>query len=280
MGAVPGLLINATCVHREPRGPPTRGVRWDDGLGPHQRGQAPHVVQPKRPPRKSQASAQSRQEAVHVVARDTIESDTARLVLAHGGKGERVDTDRTTYEKAVRDHLARRRQAMPIVPRDALSPLAEWQNRILGADLIQWNNNIADSLLSERAVLGKLQNWHKNPIIFFISTMPGLVASQEIIGDEHGRFVWGLPEDFDSFEERDEEHIFHVEYRSLFKEPESDADVKELTKSHPLAPGESHFIHTVESVMGPLFARGGEHVWKWDGEKLELLEEAWRTWVS
>ena len=32
--------------------------------------------------------------------------------------------------------------------------------------------------------------------------------------------------------------------------------------------------------MGPLFARGGEHVWKWDGEKLELLEEAWRTWVS
>ena len=53
MGAVPGLLINATCVHREPRGPPTRGVRWDDGLGPHQRGQAPHVVQPKRPPRSS-----------------------------------------------------------------------------------------------------------------------------------------------------------------------------------------------------------------------------------
>ena len=129
MGTVPGLLINATCVHREPRGPPTRGVRWDDGLGPHQRGQAPHVVQPKRPPRNSQASAQSRQEAVHVVARDTIESDTARLVLAHGGKGERVDTDRTTYEKAVRDHLARRRQAVPIVPRDALSPLAEGQNR-------------------------------------------------------------------------------------------------------------------------------------------------------
>ena len=188
-----------------------------------------------------------------------------------------MDTDRTTYEKAVRDQLARRRQAVPIVPRNALSPLAEWQNRILGADLIQWNNNHADSLLSERAVL---QNWHKNPVIFFISTMPGLVASQEIIGDELGRFVWGLPEDFDSFEERDEEFIFHVEYRSLFKEPESDADVKELTKSHPLGPGESHFIHTVESVMGPLFARGGEHLWKWDGEKLGLLEEAWRTWVS
>ena len=34
-----------------------------------------------------------------------------------------MDTDRTTYEKAVRDHLARRRQAVPIVPRDALSPL-------------------------------------------------------------------------------------------------------------------------------------------------------------
>ncbi len=187
---------------------------------------------------------------------------------------------RTTYEKAVRDHLTRRRQAVPIVPRAALSPLAERQTRILGGDLIQWNNNIANSLLSERALLGKLENWHKDPVIFFISTMPGLVASQEIIGDEHRPFVWGLPEDFDSFEERDEEFIVHVEYRSLFKEPESDADVKELTKSHPLEPGESYFIHTVESVMGPLFARGGEHLWKWDGEKLELLEEAWRTWVS
>ena len=187
-----------------------------------------------------------------------------------------MDTDRTTYEKLVRDHLARRRQAMPIVPRDALSPLAAWQNRILGVDLIQWNNNHADSLLSERALLLH----HKDPVIFFISTMPGLVASQEIIGDEKEPFVWGLPEDFDSFEERDEEFIFHVEYRSLFKEPESDADVKELTKSHPLAPGESHFIHSVESVMGPLFARGQGHLWKWDGEQLELLEEAWRTWVS
>jgi hypothetical protein len=44
---------------------------------------------------------------------------------------------------------------MPFVPRDALSPLAEWQNRILGAYLIQWNNNKADSLLSEGAVLDK-----------------------------------------------------------------------------------------------------------------------------
>ena len=110
---------------------------------------------------------------------------------------------------------------MPIVPRDALSPLAEWQNRILGANLIQWNNNKANSLLSERALLLH----HKDPVIFFISTMPGLVASQEIVGDEKGPFVWGLPEDFDSFDERDEENIFHVEYRSLFKEPESDADL-------------------------------------------------------
>ena len=121
-----------------------------------------------------------------------------------------MDTDRTTYEKAVRDHLVRRRQAVPIVPRNDLSPLAERQCRILGADLIQWINNIADSLLSERAVL--LLHKDKDPVIFFISTMPGLVASQEILGDEKGPFVWGLPEDFDSFDERDEENIFHVEY--------------------------------------------------------------------
>ena len=187
-----------------------------------------------------------------------------------------MKTSRTTYDKTVRDHLDRRRHEVPIVPRDHLSPLDEQQCRILGGDLIRWINDIADGLLSERALLLH----HKDPVIFFISTMPGLVASQEVLGDKNGPFVWGLPEDFDSFEERDEEFIFHVEYRSFFKEPESDAAVKELTKSHPLAPGESHLIHTVESVMGPLFARGGEHLWKWDGDQLELLEEAWRTWVS
>ena len=32
--------------------------------------------------------------------------------------------------------------------------------------------------------------------------------------------------------------------------------------------------------MGPLFARGMEHLWKWDGKNLELLEEAWQSWVS
>ena len=146
----------------------------------------------------------------------------------------------------------------------------------MGLDLIDWNNNRANGLLSERALL----LYNKDPAIFFISTMPGLGASQEVLGDKNGPFVWGVPEDFDSFEERDEEFIFHVEYRSLFKEPESDADVKELTKSHPLEPGERYFIHTVESVMGPLFARGGEHLWKWNGQELELLEEAWQTWVS
>jgi hypothetical protein len=190
--------------------------------------------------------------------------------------------DRTTYEKAVRDHLARRRQEVPIVSREDLSPLAKRQNRILGKDLIQWLNERAGSLLSERALLLGHRRVHddKDPLILFISTMPGLVASQDIINDKKVPFVWGLPEDFDSFEVQDQENVFHVEYRSLFKELESDADMKELAKFHPLEPDESYFVHTVESVMGPLFARGMEHLWKWDGKNLELLEEAWQSWVS
>ena len=188
--------------------------------------------------------------------------------------------DRTTYEKAVRDHLARRRQEVPIVSRENLSPLAEQQNRILGSDLLDWLNERAESLLSERAMFSTTNNWYKHPVIFIISTMPGLVASQDIIVDKKAPVVWGLPEDFDSFEVQDEENIFHVEYRSLFKELESDADMKELTKFHQLKPDESYFVHTVESVTGPLFARGMEHLWKWDGKNLELLEEAWQSWVS
>ena len=188
--------------------------------------------------------------------------------------------DLTIYEKAVRDHLARRRQEVPIVSRENLSPLAEQQNQILGTDLLDWLNERADSLLSERAMFSATNNWHKDPMIFIVSTMPGLLASQEIIGDKKAPVVWGLPEDFDSFEVQDEENIFHVEFRSLFEKLESDADTKELMKLHPLKPNESYFVHTVESVMGPLFARGVKHLWKWDEKNLELLEEAWQSWVS
>jgi len=191
-----------------------------------------------------------------------------------------MQTDRATYEKRVRDHLVRRRQMDPIVKREKLSPLAKQQYQILGGDLVHWHNNVADDLLSERAFLGKMKGWDPNPVIFFISTMPGLFASQEIIGDENERFVWGLPKDFKLLEELDKENIFHVEYVSLFKKPRSKADLTELAQSHPLATGESYYIHAVESVMGPLFARGMKHLWKWDGKKLELLEEGWRTWVS
>ena len=191
-----------------------------------------------------------------------------------------METDRTTYEKTVRDHLAHMRQMVPIVKREKLSPLAKQQYQILGGDLIQWHNNVADDLLSERAFLGKMKGWDPNPVGFFISTMPGLVAIQEILGGENERFVWGLPKDFKLLEDRDEENIFHVEYVSLFKKPRSKAELTELAKSHPLATGESYYIHAVESVMGPLFVRGVKHLWKWDGKKLDLLEEGWRMWVS
>ncbi len=195
-------------------------------------------------------------------------------------KGNGMGMRRETYEKAVRDHLDRRRQDVPIVPRGGLSPLAESQCQVLGGSLINWIQEQADGLLAERAMLGKLKDWHADPVILFVSTMPGLVAAQEILGDEKSPFVWGLTDDFESFEEPDDEYLFHVEFRSLLEEPESDTDVTDLKKSYPLAPGESHFIHTVESVMGPLFARGEKHLWKWNGDELKLLEEAWQEWVS
>jgi hypothetical protein len=68
-----------------------------------------------------------------------------------------MEADRATYEKTVRDHLVHRRQMVSIVTRENLSPLAEQQNQILGTDLIHWSNEVANDLLSERALLGKMQ---------------------------------------------------------------------------------------------------------------------------
>ena len=43
---------------------------------------------------------------------------------------------------------------------------------------------------------------------------------------------------------------------------------------------EAYLFHRDESILGPLFARGAHHLWKWNGRELLLLEEAFETWAS
>lgn len=194
---------------------------------------------------------------------------------------------RESYEQDLREHLRECRRARPIPLREELSALDEAQCRILGGHLIRWLRDWGPRLLQERAALGAAFGPHAaNPLICFHTSVPGYVAAREILGEEHERVAIGLREDFAEFSYRDERFVFHVELISFFTqglafmEAESSRTRRILAEQYPLREGEEYWYHHDESVMGPLFARSGLHLWKWNGQEMALLEEAFRTWVS
>ncbi len=189
-------------------------------------------------------------------------------------------TDKIAFEAAMRSHLSSCRQKTPVPPRESLSPLEEAQCQVLGGHLLRWLTDWGPALLQQRAVFSKLQGWEPDPVVCFHSVMPGLVAAREILPDDAGRIVCGLPIDFESAPIRDDEFVFHVEIHSLFSLVVPAEVTPEVRSRYPLAEREDCFLHRDESVLGPVFARGANHLWKWNGQELILLEEAIETWVS
>jgi hypothetical protein len=188
--------------------------------------------------------------------------------------------NRQAYERTLRAHLAQRRQRMPIVPREHLDPLGECRCQVLGGHLIHWLQEQGPKLLRERAAFANLGGRQRDPLVCYISEMPGLVAAQEILGPNRGPVVWGCPEDFAGLPIADSTLAYHVELRSMFVDVDVKAESKDVVTKHPIGPNETYLVHHDESILGPLFARGGRHLWKWDGDRLSLLEEGWSTWVS
>ncbi len=188
---------------------------------------------------------------------------------------------RETYEQQLREHLRHCRQARPIPALEMLSPLEEAQYRILGGHLIQWLQSWGPGLLSERATLEQIFGREATqPLICFQTSIPGLVAAQQILGEEHPRVVYGLCEEFRAFPIRDELFQYHVELISLFEPGNAAKFGGELVSRYPLREGEQYWFHYDETVLGNLFARGCRHLWKWDGKQLTLLEEAFERWLS
>jgi hypothetical protein len=189
-------------------------------------------------------------------------------------------TPRQVYEAELRRHLELCRGKVAVPPRELLPPEEEAQCQVLGGHLIHWLSDWGPQLLQERAVLSSLQGWDEEPLICFQSDLPGLVIAREVLGDEPGSVVWGLFSDFESLPNRDHEFMYHVELHSTFIPVSPETLDPEVRRKHPLTGSEGYLYHRDESILGPLFARGAHHLWKWNGRELTLLEEGFETWVS
>lgn len=173
------------------------------------------------------------------------------------------------------------RAKRPVVSRDDLTVAEEMQCRIIGGSLIAWLQNYGPLLIQERAMLlAPYKDMEKDPFIVFTSEQPGLAAGREILGEDHATIVSLYPAEFTEWllKHPDPEYRWHVHTSSFFTDV--DAETAKKAEKYTVSPGETLWLHKEGTVCGELFARGGDHLWKWDGHEPKLLEECVNQWVS
>ncbi len=186
------------------------------------------------------------------------------------------------WEAALREHAAQEHETRPLPPRAQLSPLEERQCRVLGGTLISWLRQHSGPLLTEREVLKDSFKVESDPVIVVISDKPGLTAAREILEGAPFPIFYLSQAGFDAFLEKhpDETFRWHVVFTSYFHQS-ADADLQaKMNALAQLSPGEEFWLHREASTLAPLFERGCDHLWRWGGEELSLVEEAFSTWLS
>ena len=191
-------------------------------------------------------------------------------------------TDRQNWQSALTEHFERESVAHPLPAREQLSKAEQFQCRTLGGTLISWLKCHGPRLLQERDALRYAFGVESDPAIVLTSTIPGLIAAKQILDPRPASIFFFSPEAFASFLAHHPDNTFrwHVVYSSFFSDQlETDLLARACSK-YKLRPSETFWIHRESTMVARLFGRGGDHLWKWNGRKMTLLEEGFNTWLS
>lgn len=175
------------------------------------------------------------------------------------------------------------RAKSPLPARESFTPSEEHQCQLLGGALIGWLEQRGPSLLRQRELTALAMPFAfpglgQEPTIVFISDQPGLVAAQEILDPPSpGILCLGFAE-YQALRNLypDERWQYHIVYQSHLQQHPEDVDPAQ----YPIQKGEVYWLHEERTILGRLFGRGADHLWKWDGQQCELLQEGYGHWIS
>jgi len=188
---------------------------------------------------------------------------------------------KTDWARGLQEHLSMCQQNDPIPARESLTPTQEKQCRILGGHLIRWLQQWGPALIQERNFFADMNKWDKQPVIVILTDVPGLVAASEILGPPNDSLIYGNHQHVREYltTTPDAEFTFHCELASYF-EVLDEAKASSLREKFNLNDQTHLASHFDCSTMGPLFARGGRHLWSFQEETPSLVEEGYDSWVS
>lgn len=178
------------------------------------------------------------------------------------------------WSTALRSFTRNQRQHNSIPDRNTLSNEEEWQCRIIGGEFIGWYQRHFRDILGERTAL-RVMNFDPEPLIVFTTSIPGLVAAQEIVPEPSDKMVYLLHTEFEEWEKEHpvDEFTFHIHHWSYFRNIDQEL-LSRAQEAYPEVSAEEYCIHTSGDLWGELCGVEGEHLWRWNGQEMEFLEEA------
>ena len=113
------------------------------------------------------------------------------------------------------------------------------------------------------------------PLIVFTTSIPGLVAAQEIMPEPSEDLVYLLHSEFEEWQQQHsvDEFTFHIRHWSYFRHIDQEL-LARARKAFPQVKAEEYRTHTSGDLWGEQCGIEGEHLWCWNGQEMELLEEA------
>ena len=191
-------------------------------------------------------------------------------------------SNKQDWQSSLAVHFDLECSSNPLPEREQFSKAEGHQCRLLGGILIEWLNRHGPKLLQERDVLRHGLEVEGDPAVIIVSSVPGLVAAKEILDPRPASIFYFLPDAFTSFLSRHPDPTFqwHIVYSSSFSEHLDTETSARAVAKHKLRSTERFLLHSESTMLAQRFARGGDHLWKWNGRKMTLLEEGFNSWVS
>ncbi|HYF36972.1 MAG TPA: hypothetical protein VD994_16865 [Prosthecobacter sp.] len=162
-----------------------------------------------------------------------------------------------------------------------MSEEQELQCRVLGGNLIQWLQKWGPRLIQERNIVSWKEGTDKEPLVVVTTDVPGLVAANEILRGKMDQILYCRKAELLKFKTQhpDPDFLLHCELNLYFEKLDAEEEAK-LRDTYHLPPDVRIAVQAEASILGPLFARGGRHLWDFSGDGPKLIEEAFETWIS
>lgn len=169
----------------------------------------------------------------------------------------------------------------PLPERAQLSPLQHEQRRVTGGVLLQFFEFIQDSANNE--MYPQLADHPLEQRLFLmISDEAGMHAADELMDTDTPQAFCLLKEEWRAFLESpdtddDEAFTHHYQFWSVWHQNiPQEWDTPQLDDNSD----DDYWVHEEGFALADRAGRGAQHLWRWDGENFDLVDEELSSWSS